>query len=86
MKRVILDIILLISVFLFSWWITLLLGVVGMFAFRHFYEGIIAGFLLYILYSVPSTRIIASPLWFPVILIGVFFIITLIKKFIIIYK
>jgi hypothetical protein len=86
MKRVIFDIILLISVFILPWWISTVLVLVGIFMFREFYEFLAIGMIMHILYAVPGPRIIASDIWFPIILVGVYIGIQALKRYIILYK
>lgn len=86
MKRVIFDVVLFISVFVFPWWISVLLLFVGIFIFNNFYEFIIASVIIYSLYAIPGDRIISSPVFFSSVLIILYLIIEYIKNNIILYK
>lgn len=86
MKRVIFDSILLISVFVFPWWISALLVFVGIFVFNNFYEFIVAGVIIYSLFSVPGVKFIYSPIFFSSAIIILYIIIQLIRNNIILYK
>jgi hypothetical protein len=86
MKRVIFDIILFISVFIFPWWISFLFLLIGIFAFKNFYEFIIADVIIYSLYSIPGDRLITSPIFFSLVIIILYITIQIIKNNIILYK
>lgn len=86
MKRVIFDIILFISIFVFPWWITSLLLLAGLFIFDNFYEFLVASVITFSLYSVPSGRIISSPVYFPVIIFIFFIVIQSVKNNMILYQ
>jgi hypothetical protein len=85
-KRVIYDILLLLVIFIFPWKISIILMFIGLFAFNNFYEFIISSVIIYSLYSIPSERIISSPIFFPLIVIVVYSITQYIKSNIILYK
>jgi hypothetical protein len=55
-KRILIDILLLISVFIFPWWIVLLAAVFCVFAFKSFYEIVILGLVIDSLYNAPVAR------------------------------
>jgi hypothetical protein len=86
MKRIIFDIILFTSVFIFPWWISILLLFVGIFIFDNFYEFIIASVIIYALYSVPEHGLISSPIFFSSVIIILYIIIQSIRNNIILYK
>lgn len=86
MKRVCFDIVLFISIFIFPWWISALLMVVGISIFTNFYEFIITGSIIYSLYSIPSERIISNPLFYVTVVSVVYFGIQYLKDNIITYK
>jgi hypothetical protein len=86
MKRVVFDVILFLSVLIFPWWISVLGVIIGIFAFKNFYEYIIAGVVIYSIFSVPSSRIISSPVLISLIIVGSYLIIQYIKNNIILYK
>jgi hypothetical protein len=86
MKRVIFDIILLLSVFILPWWISAVLALIGIFIFHEFYEFLAVGMIIHVLYVVPGPRVISSDIWFPVILVGVYVAIQALRRYIILYK
>lgn len=86
MKRILFDIILFLSVFLFPWWVATILAFVGIFLFTQFYEFIGVGIIIYALYAIPGSRIIASTVWFPVIVSLIYIFIQFTRRYIILYK
>jgi len=86
MKRVIFDIILFISVFIFPWWISAILLLGGIFLFNKFYEFIIASVIIFALYSVPGVRWISSPVIFSLFIIIFYIMVEYFKNRIILYK
>lgn len=86
MKRVIFDIILFIFIFICPWWISFLYIIVGIFLFHDFYEYIVAGFIMFALYSVDNERIISSPVYFSLMVIISYAGIQFIKSHMILYK
>jgi hypothetical protein len=85
MKRVIFDIVLFLSLFALPWWITGILAFSGMFIFSRFYEFLFVWLIFYALYAAGS-RVIASPLWFSIIVTGIFIGIQSLRTYIILYK
>jgi hypothetical protein len=59
-KRIGIDIVLFLSVFLLPWWVTLLATLVATFLIHSFFESLVVGVLLDVLYGVPSTSFIKS--------------------------
>lgn len=51
--RILLDVAVFISLVLLPWWMTVLLVFVLLWYFPHFYEAIVAGFIIDSLYSAP---------------------------------
>jgi len=86
MKRVLYDVLLLISVFILPWWISIPLSLIGLFLFRDFYEFIIINIVIYGLYSTASDRILSSPVWMSVIVSFTYIIVEAVKKNIILYN
>lgn len=54
MKRILLNIALFISIVYLDWWITLIFAICGVFIFDNFYEAVMSGFLIDLLYGTPS--------------------------------
>jgi len=86
MKRVIFDIVLFLSAFIFPWYFVVLLLLVGIFVFVSFYEFIFVSVIIYSLYSVPSDKIISSPIFFSLMIIFSYTLIQIIRNNIILYK
>ncbi len=86
MKRVMFDILLVISVLLLPWWISAILTLAGAFIFDHFYEFIIAGVMIYSLFAIPGTGFLSSPFWFPFMIGVAYILIGIVKRYIILYK
>lgn len=86
MKRIFFDIVLFLSVFIFPWWVGAILALLGMFLFKEFYEFLAFGVILYILYAIPGKVIIASQIWFHVILVFIFVGIQFLRRRVILYK
>lgn len=86
MRRVIFDIGLFISIFIFPWWFSVLLILIGIFTFSNFYEFIVVGVIIFSLYSIPGDRIISSPIIFSLGIILLYVIIQSIRNNIILYK
>jgi len=86
MKRVIFDILLFTSVFIFPWWISLFLVLIGIFVFKNFYEYIIVSVIVYSLYAVKGEMLISFPVLFSAVIIGTYVIIQYIRDNIIYIK
>lgn len=86
MKRIIFDLALFLSILLFPWWVTAIFAFSGLFLFKQFYEFIIVNLIVYSLFSYPSGRVIASPLWYPLIVCAFFIVIQYVKSRMILYK
>jgi hypothetical protein len=85
-KRIIFDIVLFISVFVFPWWVSISLAFVGIFVFKDFYEFIITDVIIYSLFAIPGERLISSPIFFSLAIIILYVIIQFIRSNIILYK
>ncbi len=86
MKRVIFSILLFLSVFILPWYINVLLAFIGIFIYPQFYEFIVVAVIMYATYRIPSARIIASPIWFPLIVSVTYISIQFIRSHLIVYK
>lgn len=86
MKRVIFDIVLFVSVFVFPWWISAILLFIGIFIFNNFYEFVIFSAIIFSLYSVSDGRLISSSIFFSGVIIILYFIIQYFRENIILYK
>jgi len=86
MKRVIFDIVLFISVFIFPWWISIPLVFIGIFLFSNFYEFIVASVIVYSLYAIEGDRLISSPIFFSLAIIFLYIFIQIIRSNIILYR
>lgn len=86
MKRVIFDLALFLSLFILPWWFTVAIAFTGLFLFKQFCEFIVISLIFYSLFSYSSGRIIASPLWYPLIICSLFIFIQYVKGNMILYK
>jgi hypothetical protein len=87
MKRLIFDIAVFVSVFTLPWWLTFILVVVGIFMFAHFYEFIVAGSIVYALHAtIGSATFLSSPVWFAVVITGMYIAIQILRQYIIVYQ
>jgi hypothetical protein len=68
------------------WWISVFLAITGMFLFSNFYEFLIALVAIFGLYSIPSGRLIASPVFYSASIILIYIFIGYIRDNIILYK
>jgi hypothetical protein len=80
-KRLIANIVLLLSIFFMPWWITLLLGVIFISIFPNFYEIFIMGILMDLLYSYPKELFFNFNQIFSLGVILIFVFIEKIKKY-----
>jgi len=85
-KRVIFDMVLFISIFVFPWWVNAFFMLIGVFYFRNFYEFILVGVIIYSLYSIPGDKLISSPVVFSFAVVILYSIIQYIQSNIILYK
>ena len=86
MKRIFFDIVLFLSVFIFPWWASALLALLGSFLFKEFFEFLAVGVIIYIMYAIPGKEIFASRVWFHVILVFIFIGIQFLRRHAILYK
>ncbi|MSU55363.1 MAG: hypothetical protein EXS46_02365 [Candidatus Taylorbacteria bacterium] len=56
-KRAVADILILLSVFIFPWWVTFIVATICLFIFKNFYEIFVFGILIDILYGIPIRRL-----------------------------
>ena len=70
MSRVFYNLAIFISIFLLPWWVTSVLCLAGIFLFNKFYEFIFAFLIMYAIYGVGLSRVIASTIYWPLILAG----------------
>lgn len=85
-KRLVIDFVLLISIFIFPWWISLFLMLIGIFVFNNYYEFIGAAMIMNSLYSVEGNRLISSPIFFTALFILIYILIQFVKTNIILYN
>lgn len=57
-KRIILDTVLFFSLFTMPWWVSCVVAIAGIFFFTDFYEIIIAGFIMDIVYGTANATFI----------------------------
>lgn len=75
MKRFIFDVVLVLSLFIFPWWVVLSLGVVGAFWKQHFYELAFVGLIIDLLYAPPGESLFGIPYLLTWVALSLFFII-----------
>jgi len=85
-KRIVFDLLLFLSVFIFPWWVSFILALGGIFIFRNFYEFIVISIMYYSLFANISTRLISSPIFFAVVIAIIFFVIQVLKDNLSFYK
>jgi len=85
-KRVIFDVVLILSAFILPWWVSGLLALIGIFIFDDFYEFVITGVIYYSLYANINNCLISFPIFFGTIIIVTYLIIQLIKNNLFLYK
>ena len=86
MKRVIFDVFLFISVFVFTWWITLILSIIGLFIFESFYEFLMSSIIIYTLSSAGNYSIFSKSFLIYVLIILFYFLVQYLRRHIILYK
>ncbi|MBI2046222.1 MAG: hypothetical protein HYT28_02285 [Parcubacteria group bacterium] len=59
--RISFDIVLFISLFIAPWWVSLIIALGGVFFFNHFYEIIVAGIIMDIVYGSPEASFLDFP-------------------------
>ena len=80
LKRIVFSSVLLISVYIFPWYISSTLGILGMFIFANYIEGIIAGVLIDLVYGTTGFLFGSVAAIFSVGFILAFFIIEKLKS------
>lgn len=85
-KRVIFDIILFISIFIFPWWVSFTFLFIGIFTFNKYYEFIIGSIIIYSLFSIPNDKMVSSPIFFASIVSVFYILVQYFKTSIILYK
>lgn len=85
MKRILFDIVLILSLFWMPWYVTGILAFSGMFIFPHFYEFLGVSVVMYALFAKASVVHSASPVWFSISVSGIYIGIQVLRKYLIIY-
>lgn len=85
-QRILLDIVIVLSVFYLPWWISAILVAIGAFFFDKFYEIFFIGLLLDILYGVKTEKFYGVWFIFTVVFTLIYIIIKYFKKNIRSYK
>lgn len=85
-KRIIIDVILLVSVFVFPWWLSFFGAVVLMLFFEKFIELIAVGFILDSLYGFPHGGFFGFQYFLTTVMIFLFFIFRFLKSKMIFYR
>jgi len=79
------DFFLLVSIVVFPYWITLLVGAVFLFYFRDFYEYIVAALIMDLLYGGGTIRVLNIPFILSFVSVVLYVSVTLLKRRIILY-
>jgi hypothetical protein len=79
MKRAFFGIFLILSIFVFPWWVSFLLSIFGLFYFDNLYEVIAVGMGIDVLYGV-HFELFGFDLFFTIIMLLCFYLITVFKK------
>ncbi|MBU3925695.1 hypothetical protein KJ763_00805 [Patescibacteria group bacterium] len=79
-KRIIFDIVFLVALFAMPWWLTVIVGVLGLILFRNFWEIILAGLIIDSFYSIPGAQIIGRFGFFTISSLLLFIIFSFIKN------
>lgn len=86
LKRIILDIVLILSVFILPWWVTAIVALAGMFMFAGYYEFLVVAVMMHSLYGIHGTGFAASAAFFYVTALFIFVAIQLLRNNIIFYQ
>jgi len=79
MKRIFFGIFLILSIFIFPWWVPFLISILGLFYFDNLYEVIIVGMGTDVLYGV-QFEFLGFDLFFTIIMLICFYLISVFKK------
>jgi hypothetical protein len=79
MKRVTFGIFLILSVFVFPWWVPFLLSILGLFYFDNLYEVIVVGLGIDVLYGV-RFEVLGFDLFFTIVMLAIFYLVTVFKR------
>lgn len=86
MKRAIFDLILLIFIFTFPWWVGAILAFLGVFIFKKYYEFIFTFFIIFGLYNPYGFSSLSQAIIFCLITIVIYLVIQTFRRYIILYK
>lgn len=86
LRRVIFDVILFISIFIFPWWVTLIWAVVGLFVFVNFYEFLISSVIVYTISVVPQGTLLNKSFFVYLSIIIFYMVAQYLRHYIILYK
>jgi len=78
--RILADIIIFLSILFLPWWVTIFLVLFGIFFFNHFYEAIIAGILIDLLYGTRAEEFFGIWFLFFIIFSSIYFFGEKLKK------
>ncbi len=86
MKRIIFDILFIISVFILPWWFNVILAFIGVFLFDKFYEFILILLIIYSLYSISEASEISHVIIVAMIINAIYFLVQVFKSNISFYQ
>lgn len=78
--RIFINIALLVSIFYLPWWATTFIVLFGIFIFKNFYEAVLAGFLMDILYGTKTIEFMNIWFIFTAFYFLIYILITAFKK------
>ena len=85
--RIVVDMLLLLSIVVFPWWVTLIIAFGTLLYFRNFIEFIVVGLLIDLLYApTPERHYFFSSSFYTVLTAIIFLIVTTLKRFLIYYE
>jgi len=86
MKRVFFDILLIVSIFILPWWVTLIWAIIGLFVFINYYEFLASSIIIYILSTAREFSFINKSFFIYFLIIIFYLIVQYIRRHIILYK
>ncbi len=73
-SRILIDIFIFLSILFFPWWITVILVIWGVFLFDNFYEALLAGLLIDLLYGTRTEEFFGIWFVFFIIFLSIYFL------------
>jgi hypothetical protein len=86
MKRLLFDVVLVLSIFILPWWVTLFLAIIGLFIFENFYEFFVSSIATHIISTVRSDYIFDKSFIVYLLIFSFYMLVQYIRRHIILYK